>query len=135
MEESKIIFEGRPSWLNYAAPLAVAALMVLGSFKMPGLLVFVVVIIAVVALKRRGCYAKVTNSRIITKFGVASTKTYEIDIKDIRSINVSQGLLQKIFRLGTLEFATASGPVKEAAIVGISKPEGLKERIRELKIE
>jgi uncharacterized membrane protein YdbT with pleckstrin-like domain len=134
MDDTQIIFEGRPSWMNYILLLAIAILLLLGSFAAGGLFVFALICVIIVVVKRMGCYAKVTKSRIITKFGIFNTKTFEIEIKDIRSINVSQSLLQKIFGLGDLEFASASGSVKEAAIIGIDNPSGLKEQIRSLKI-
>jgi uncharacterized membrane protein YdbT with pleckstrin-like domain len=62
-----------------------------------------------------------------------SKRTCELDITDIRSTNVSQSFTQRILGVGNLEFATASGPMKEAVILKIKDPEFLKERIRSLK--
>ncbi|WP_129126960.1 PH domain-containing protein [Geomonas oryzae] len=128
------IFEGYPAWTNYSVGLGLAAIFALGSFSSPTLLFFAGCMVAVIAWKRFGIHGRVTSTRIITKFGIFNTRTYEIEIKDIRSINVSQNLLQKIFDLGTLEFATSSGPMKEAALVGIKKPDALKEQIRALSL-
>lgn len=134
MDDSSAIFEGHPAWRNYALQLGLAALLALSSFKMPALLVIAGCVVAGVAWNRLASHGRVTGTRIITKFGILNTKTYEIEIKDIRSINVSQNLLQKVFGLGNLEFASSSGPMKEAALIGIPRPDALKEQIRALNV-
>ena len=133
MEDSRILYEGNPAWSNYVLYLGLAGLFLLMSL-ISGTFLYIAGFFAfIVVIKRFGCHAKVTGERIITKFGILNTKTFEIDIKDIRSINVSQDILQKLFGIGNLEFATESGSVKEAAIIGVGDPERLKELIRSVK--
>lgn len=134
MKDTITIFEGHPAWANYALQLGIAAVLLLGSIKSPALLVAAGCFVAIAAWKRLESHGKVTNTRIITRFGIFKTKTYEIEIKDIRSINVSQNLLQKIFGVGDLEFASSSGPMKEAALLGNKEPDTLKEQIRALHV-
>ena len=131
--DGDILYEGNPAWVNSLPLLILTGGLLLCSFAGIGFFYLAIIFGLVTAFKRYGCHAMVTSTRIVTRFGVLNTKTYEIDIKDIRSINVSQTFFQKMLGLGDLEFATASGAVKEAAIFGISDPNGLKERIRALK--
>lgn len=138
MLDEKVVWDGRPEWRAYGVPLGVALLLALMSvpflFVEPGSTVITLIpgllIVALVALSRFSADYKVTNKRIICKNGILSTKTSEIDICDIRSINVTQGLVQKIFRVGDVEFTTASGPLKEAVLKNIDNPDHVKERIR-----
>jgi len=131
--DGEILYEGNPAWVNYLPLLILTGGLLLLSFAGIGFFFMAVISGVVTLVKRFGCHAMVTDTRIVTKFGIFNTKTYEIDIKDIRSINVSQTFFQKMFGIGDLEFATASGAVKEAAIFGLEDPNGVKERIRALK--
>jgi len=138
MLDEKVVWGGRPEWRAYGVPLGIALLFAVLSipflFVEPaaaaGILILAVLVVALVALSRFSADYKVTDKRIICKNGILSTKTSEIDICDVRSINVTKGLLQKIFRVGDVEFTTASGPLKEAVLKNIDNPDHVKERIR-----
>lgn len=138
MQTEKTLWNGRPEWRAYGVPLGIAGFFALASipfiFVEPGAIIVMLVpslaIVALVTLSRFSSDYKVTDQRIICKNGILSTKTSEIDIRDIRSINVTQGFLQKIFRVGDVEFTTASGPFKEAILKNIDNPDQIKERIR-----
>lgn len=61
-----------------------------------------------------------TNKRVIAKFGFISRHTVEINIAKIESLQVSQGILGRVFNFGTLIIAGAGNP--QAPILGISDP-------------
>lgn len=138
MQNENILWNGRPEWRAYGVPIGIAGFFVLTSFpflfvepaSMIIMLIPALAIVALVALSRFSSDYKVTDQRIICKNGILSTKTSEIDIRDIRSINVTQSFFQKIFRVGDVEFTTASGPLKEAVLKNIDNPDQVKERIR-----
>ena len=127
------IYEGYPAWVDFSPLILMTAGLLLLSCGNGNFLWFALIAAAVTLSKRYGYHGTVTSSRIITRVGIGSTKTYEIDIKDIRSINVSQTIFQKLFNTGDLEFTTASGVVKEVVICGVVGPTPLKEKIRMLK--
>ena len=59
-------------------------------------------------------------SAVIAKFGFISRRTVEININEVESIQVDQGILGRIFNYGTLVIAGAGDP--QAPIPGISEP-------------
>lgn len=61
-----------------------------------------------------------TNKRVIAKFGFISRQTIELNIGKVESIQVSQGILGRVFNFGSLVFAGAGNP--QAPIPGISDP-------------
>lgn len=126
-----VVFEGNPEWIAYI-------IWFIGAIIFACTLVLIPVSIALfigVIIERIRCHFKVTNQRIVVTHGIVSKRTTEIDISDIRSINVTQGPLQRMLGLGRLEFATASGPLKEAQLYNIRDPELLKEKIRSFKAQ
>jgi uncharacterized membrane protein YdbT with pleckstrin-like domain len=72
----------------------------------------------------------ITNSRLIVKKGFISRKTDEMKIEKIESINVDQGILDRIFNCGTiLVNGTGSGI---APINNISKPLTFRNNVNEI---
>ena len=124
-----LVFEGKPEWIAYCIPLGIAVILALTLYAIPiSVIIAVYVVISVIQYN-----FKVTNHRITVHKGILSKKTFEIDINDIRSINVTQSLFQRLFGVGNLEFTTAAGPYKEAMLINIREPESLKEKIRNFK--
>ncbi|MBP1728006.1 MAG: hypothetical protein H6Q56_379, partial [Deltaproteobacteria bacterium] len=99
------------------------------------LLIMPVIMFAAIYIARHSNHFTVTNQRIICRSGILSKRSVEIDIRDIRTINVTQSMGQRLLRIGDLELSTASGPVKEAVLINIKNPDLLKEKIRSYKIE
>ena len=62
----------------------------------------------------------ITNKRVIAKFGFISRQTIELNINKVESIQVSQGILGRIFNYGSLVISGAGNP--QAPIPGISNP-------------
>lgn len=126
MEQEAVVWEGKPSWMNYPVEL------ILGVVLLPamglGLLLF-----ALAAAKRALSEYKVTNQRVISKVGLFNSKRSEVEISDIRNLNVTQDLWQRICGMGTLEISTAGGSGVEVAFYGVADPDGVKEKIRSLR--
>ena len=62
----------------------------------------------------------ITNKRVIAKFGFISRQTIELNINKVESIQVSRGILGRIFNYGSLVISGAGNP--QAPIPGISNP-------------
>ena len=81
----------------------------------------------IVALwKRAGLVLRVTEEKVILERGVLSKEIKEIFIPDIRTIDVKQSLLQRIFRIGDIMIATAGTDGYEDVIYGLPDPKGIK---------
>ncbi len=148
MEDERIIWVGKPEWKGYAIPLIIFGLLTVpapiafimslfdkslpAAAALPNLLIGGVPLVIVILYRMQYDY-KVTDKRIIAKKGLIGRKIGELEINDIRSINVKQGILQRVLRLGDLEFTSAAGPIKDVSLLGIKNPEYIKDRIREFK--
>lgn len=62
----------------------------------------------------------ITNKRVIAKTGFISRHTIELNINRVESIQVTQGVLGRIFNFGTLIISGGGNP--QAPIAGISNP-------------
>jgi len=71
----------------------------------------------------------VTNERITFRVGILSKKIHEVFLSDIRSVQISQDLLQRLLGTGHLEIASAASTDAEIKIDGIPKAYSVKEII------
>lgn len=132
MIDEKLLWDGKPELSAYWLPLGLAGLFALAALATGGIpaLVLPAGIFGCVWLIRNQYYFRVTDKRIICKSGIIARRTSEIDIADIRSIDVTQSIMQRALGLGNLEFSSAAGPFKEAILLDVKQPEALKEMIR-----
>ncbi|NOZ69999.1 MAG: PH domain-containing protein [Deferribacteres bacterium] len=115
----------------YAVAIAVFMPLVRSDYNVEGAVVLVTVFF-VAAIFRSRWYFSVTTDRVITQVGLIGRNTKEIRLRHIRTINTSQGPLERILGIGTTIFISAADG--EAAVVfkGIRDPQGVKEMIRTL---
>jgi uncharacterized membrane protein YdbT with pleckstrin-like domain len=62
----------------------------------------------------------VTNRRVVAKSGFIRRSTIELNLQRVESIQVSQGLLGRLFDFGTIVVSGAGNP--QAPVRGISSP-------------
>jgi len=121
----KDILRGHSSHMNYILPHIICiALWFLAGIGLIGTLYFY--------LKAKSVKYRLTNKRLYFEQGILSKQTNEVMIRDIRSVNLKQPFLDKLFNLGTLEIGTAGTAGIEIALVGIPGPVALKSKIQKL---
>lgn len=125
-QEEKEIFKGHPAWINYIVWIILGIILLFAYGA--GLLVFVIIWLA-----RISKTYTVTTKRVIARKGIIARDVHEIDIKDIRSIYLKQGIIGRIFKVGALEIGTAGTAGVEVSIIGIKNPKDLKEKIQQIK--
>ena len=76
---------------------------------------------------------ELTTHRIIVRRGWIAKLQNEIWIKDIRGVNLVQGIWQRIVGVGNIEIGTAASFGIEIKIVGISEPAEVIARINSLR--
>lgn len=86
-------------------------------------LLFIPVIVALV--KRASLTLYIYESKVILEKGLLSKNSTEICISDIRTINVNQSLLQRLFGIGDISIATAATSGYEDFAYGLPDPKGL----------
>jgi len=129
----RVVFEGHPSpraSLSYYLPLlllavvagvivAVAASVVVG-------IVAGVVLIALILLvghvKRTATDYVITNQRLYIRRGILAKREQQTRIDRVQNINTEQSLLERILRVGTVDFDTAGTDDSEFRFIGISRP-------------
>ena len=135
-----VLFEGHPSWrstLGYylkgmVVVVAVAAVAVLASLiaedgvktgwvVTAGLVAFGVVLVAGY-LKRIATTYTITNRRLHIKRGIVARATQEARLERVQNVNTDQSALERILRIGTVDFDTAGGDDHDFKFEGVAEP-------------
>ena len=134
--EEKTLLTARPSfWTQYRAiaiiPLAVAGAVL--AHKYPPYNYYVLILIPIILMfiwmNSKTAVYTITTRSVIVKKGIAATDTTNIDIKDIRSLNVRQTIIGKIVNIGDIHIGTTGTSGTEIQINGVPKPNQIKELI------
>jgi uncharacterized membrane protein YdbT with pleckstrin-like domain len=129
----EVVFEGHPSWRallafysgGVAITLAAAALLWLISGAALGGVAFVVVlgIVLVVGFVRRmATVYMVSTQRLWIRRGILSKHVQQTRIDRVQNVNTDQRLIERIMRIGTVDFDTAGTDDSEFRFSGISNP-------------
>ena len=129
----RIVFEGHPSWrallafyiggVGGAAVLGVIAGLIWG-FTV-GLLVGVVLVAAVLAfglVKRMSTTYLVSTQRLYIRRGILARAAQQTRIDRVQNVNTRQTMIDRIVRVGTVDFDTAGTDDSEFRFVGIANP-------------
>ena len=76
-----------------------------------------------------------TSRRVMAKVGIISRKNHEVTIGDIRSIHMHQGIVERLFGLGTVQIGSAGTGGIEVEFKGIQNPAQVQGQIRRAKDE
>ena len=118
-QNEQVIYEGRPSWRSilgfYIVGLVVAVVAGAIAFAVSGGglgaavagAIFVIVLI-VGWLKRVSTRYSITDRRMRIQRGIISRNVEETRVDRVQNVTVSQGILDRILQVGTVDFDTAS---------------------------
>jgi uncharacterized membrane protein YdbT with pleckstrin-like domain len=135
----QIIFEGHPSWrallsfylqalLSVLVLGAVIALITAISDEVKWGLVAAVVVVgaALVVLvgfiRRIATVYTITNQRLRIKRGILSKRIQQTRIDRVQNVNTEQGVIDRLLRVGTVDFDTAGTDDSDFTFVGVSSP-------------
>jgi uncharacterized membrane protein YdbT with pleckstrin-like domain len=141
-----IIFEGHPSWRamlafhiqGLLAVLVVAAIAAgvtaLGDGVSWGLVAAIVVVgavlLVVVGLIRRiATIYTITNQRLRIKRGILSKRVQQTRIDRVQNVNTDQSVLERVLRVGTVDFDTAGTDDSDFTFAGVSSPSRVVEAV------
>ncbi len=120
MAEEKTLYEAHPStWRNRPVLFLVLLLSVVG-----------VLVILIWLLKAASETLTVSEETIVYRRGLLSKHTSEIKRSDVRNVQVSQTLGQRIFGVGSIAVSSAGTSGKEIAIAGIPSPHKAQQAIK-----
>ena len=130
----QVIFEGHPSWrstlqfylgglvLSVAAGVIAALVEDTGLGVAVGIGLFVVVLI-VGWVKRWATDYAVTTERLHIRKGIVARNVQETRLERVQNVNTSQNVLERILRIGTVDFDTAGTDDYQFQFTGVATPE------------
>ena len=134
-----VLFEGHPSWRStltfylkgllvvVAAAAVAAAVTSVGDEFSGGVTGAVAVaalalVLVVGYLKRIATTYTITNRRLHIKRGIVARRTQEARLDRVQNVNTDQSALERIIRVGTVDFDTAGGDDNEFKFHGVADP-------------
>jgi uncharacterized membrane protein YdbT with pleckstrin-like domain len=145
----RVIFEGHPSWRSilgfYIKGLVAVALLaalvglvsriaedeVKEGWVAVAAVVALVVLLVIGYLKRMATKYTITTTRLVIRRGILSRAEQHSRIERIQNTSTRQSVLQRLLRVGTVEFDTAAGEDDDLEFVGVANPHGVVEAIRQ----
>ena len=131
------LYEGRPSWRALMSfyvigiGVALAVFIILGILAdNMGLAVPVAVVIAGLTvvigyLRRIATKYLITTQRLRISKGILRKKVQETRLERVQNVNYEQGLVDRMFRVGTVDFDTAGTDDSEFRFEWVNNPEGV----------
>src|SRR3954451_16355326 len=145
----QLIFEGHPSWRSilgfYLKGLLVVVLagaIAAGVSKIAEddvrtswiAIAAVVVLVGVVVigyLRRIATTYTITTTRLVIRRGIVSRAEQHSRVDRIQNVTTNQSVLERVLRVGTVEFDTAAGEDDELKFKGVAAPHDVVEAVRE----
>jgi uncharacterized membrane protein YdbT with pleckstrin-like domain len=134
-EGETVLFEGRPSWraiigfyiVGVLVAAAIGAVSALIDKTSTGIVVFVVLVALVVLigyLRRLSTHYAISDERLWIRRGLLSRHTQETRLARVQNVNTDQSVLERVLRVGTVDFDTAGSDAPDAdfAFRGVSDP-------------
>ena len=130
----EIVFEGHPSWRGvlsfyiYGILASVIVGIVVGLIvdSVVGSIVAVVGIVAVVLggfVKRLATHYVVTSQRLRIRRGILAKKVQQTRIDRVQNVNTDQRFVDRVLRVGTVDFDTAGTDDSDFTFRGIANPD------------
>jgi uncharacterized membrane protein YdbT with pleckstrin-like domain len=135
-----VVFEGHPSWRSTLAfylkgllAIVVAGALVAGishiledsvqgGWVVATVLVLLVAVLLIGWIKRVATTYTITNRRLHIKRGIVSRRTQEARIERVQNVNTSQSVLERMLRVGTVDFDTAGTDDHDFQFEGVASP-------------
>ncbi|HWH94137.1 MAG TPA: PH domain-containing protein [Baekduia sp.] len=132
----QIVFEGHPSWrgvLSFylkglAIALVVGAIVLFAVSTGAGIAVFVAVMAIVILaglVKRMATRYVISTERLNIRTGILSKHVQQTSIDRVQNVNTEQTLVDRILRVGSVDFDTAGTDDSDFTFRGVSNPSGI----------
>jgi uncharacterized membrane protein YdbT with pleckstrin-like domain len=138
----KAIYDGRISVKSYIGHFALAGLCVLTALvamrmpDAPGYSLEIMMIVSLLVfvggpyLRVLASEFRVTTERVHQRTGLIARNTSEIEVRDIRNVQVEQDILQRLLNVGDVRISTGRHSGFEITFAGITDPHGVAELVR-----
>jgi uncharacterized membrane protein YdbT with pleckstrin-like domain len=135
-----------PSWWHFARKLVFAIALFAGgiyllatskSEPLAGMLLMAggAAVLGLTSLARRYTSWSLTSDRLIERSGLLASRRREMELADVRSIEVSRSLMQRILGLGDVMIASAASAEFLIRLSDIPDPEEVAEMLRQARLK
>jgi uncharacterized membrane protein YdbT with pleckstrin-like domain len=132
----EIVFEGHPSWRGVLSfyvkglgiALVVGAILLFAASTGLGIIAFVVImalVIVVGLVKRMATRYVISTERLNIRTGILSKHVQQTSIDRVQNVNTEQTFLDRILRVGAVDFDTAGTDDSDFTFRGVSNPAGI----------
>ena len=141
-EGENILYEGHPSWRSilafYARAVLVAVAAAVIAYFASGstvgwgvvvLLVFLAGMVLIGLIMRIAVTYRVTDQRLNIKRGILSRRVQETRLTRVQNVNTDQGPLERLLRVGAVDFDTAGSDDYDFTFRGVADPEGIAHQV------
>ncbi|MDP7162695.1 MAG: PH domain-containing protein [Phycisphaerae bacterium] len=87
-------------------------------------------VLGIMQVRRKCIRYRITSQSISMEWGVFNRTGNEIPVSHVREIQMTQGLIERILDVGSLEFATAASGRQEIIFHGIMSPKSVRDLVR-----
>jgi uncharacterized membrane protein YdbT with pleckstrin-like domain len=134
------------SWWHFAREFVMAFAMCAGGLfllgESPGnsllglvLMLGSIVLVLLGGLARRGITWRLTSDRLIERRDVFTSSHQEMELIDVRSIEVSRSLIQRLLGLGTVAVASAASAEFLIVMTDIRDPQHVADTLRQARLK
>jgi uncharacterized membrane protein YdbT with pleckstrin-like domain len=135
-----------PSWWHFARHIVVAILFAAGGVYFLvapkgddriglGLIAIGVLVFGTAALARNYTSWSLTSDRLIERRGLLASRRREMELADVRSIEVDRSLTQRMLGLGDVKIASAASAEFLIRLSNIPDPDGVAEMLRQARLK
>jgi uncharacterized membrane protein YdbT with pleckstrin-like domain len=132
----EILFDGHPSWrgvLSFylkglALALVVGAVLLLAVSLAIGIVAFVVILAVVVLVGlvvRMATDYTITTERLRIRRGILSKHVQQTSIDRVQNVNTEQSVLDRLLRVGKVDFDTAGTDDSDFTFDGVAAPDAV----------
>jgi uncharacterized membrane protein YdbT with pleckstrin-like domain len=137
-----VIFEGHPSWRAiitfYLKGLALAIMagaigwLAVSSGTGIGIAVAVFAVALIIGFVRRiATTYSITNQRLRIRRGIISRNVQETRVDRIQNVNTNQNVLERILRVGKVDYDTAGTDDADFAFAGVGQPQKVARKVEQ----
>jgi uncharacterized membrane protein YdbT with pleckstrin-like domain len=128
-----VVFEGHPSWRALLAfylsglvgAVLIGAIVALAASVGLGIVVGVVLLALVILVgfvRRMATTYMVSNQRLYIRRGILSKRVQQTRIDRVQNVNTDQSLMERVLRVGKVDFDTAGTDDSDFTFIGLSNP-------------
>lgn len=89
----------------------------------PAVVVAFVAVVILGLVKRIATTYTISSQRLTIQLGILSRETHETRIERIQNVNVRQSVMERMLRVGTVDFDTAAESGYDFKFIGVADPQ------------